>query len=118
MPETMISEKREYWLPTSALMFSHFGFAGSAGGLSGSKAMWQEPQEVPIRNGGSIEPSSSRLTCASPSLPLSPSLRLYPCQVARLPLSLTHASRLKFGLGNLRIPSAPVEVPNFRSHAD
>src|SRR5262245_6304408 len=57
MPETMISETRAYWLPTSALMFSHFGFAGSSGGLSGSNAMWQEPQLVPIRKGGSIDPS-------------------------------------------------------------
>src|SRR5687768_13649647 len=40
MPETMISEMRVYWLPTRPLMFSHFGWAGSSGGLSGSKAMW------------------------------------------------------------------------------
>jgi hypothetical protein len=61
---------RVYWLPTSPLMFSHFGFAGSAGGLSGSKAMWHEPHEVPIRNGGSIDASASLLTRWSDSMPV------------------------------------------------
>ncbi len=62
MPEPRISEMREYWLPMAPLMFSHLGWAGSLGGFSGSNAMWHEPQAVPIRNGGSIEPSARRLT--------------------------------------------------------
>ena len=64
MPDPRISEMRRYWLPIAPLMFSHFGRAGSAGGFSGSNAMWHEPQDVPIRNGGSIEPSASRRTRA------------------------------------------------------
>ncbi len=39
---------RRYWLPIAPLMFSHLGCAGSAGGFSGSNAMWHEPQDVPI----------------------------------------------------------------------
>ena len=62
---------RVYWLPTSALRFSHFGLAGSSGGLSGSNAMWQEPQDVPIRKGGSIEPSERRVAGGSPGALLS-----------------------------------------------
>ena len=65
MPEVRTSEMREYWLPWAPLMFSHFGLAGSLGGLRGSNAMWQEPQAVPMRNGGSIEPSASRLSSLS-----------------------------------------------------
>src|SRR5262245_43223937 len=60
IPEPRSSEMRRYWFPIAPLMFSHFGCAASAGGLSGSNAMWQEPQEVPIRNGGSTEPSASQ----------------------------------------------------------
>jgi len=57
MPEPRISDMRVYWLPIAPLMFDHCGCEGSCGGLSGSKAMWHEPQEMPIRNGGSMEPS-------------------------------------------------------------
>ena len=62
MPDTKISEMRRYWLPTVPLMFSHDGLAGSGGGRSGSKAMWQPPHAMPIRNGGSTDPSIRRLT--------------------------------------------------------
>src|SRR3546814_5400726 len=65
MPEASSSEMRRYWLPIAPLMLAHSGLAGSSGGLSGSKAMWQETQLVPIRNGGSIAPSASRRTCES-----------------------------------------------------
>src|SRR5262245_47513297 len=70
MPEVRISETREYWLPIAPLMFSQRGLAGSFGGFSGSNAMWHEPQLVPIRNGGSIEPSASRFIPASLDLGL------------------------------------------------
>ena len=56
---------REYWLPCAPLMFSHWGWAGSFGGLRGSNAMWHAPHAVPIRNGGSIEPSANRLSLLS-----------------------------------------------------
>jgi hypothetical protein len=65
MPDVRISETREYWLPIAPFRFSQRGLAGSCGGFSGSNAMWHEPQLVPIRNGGSIEPSASRLRVAS-----------------------------------------------------
>src|SRR6187399_66820 len=70
IPEPKSSDMREYWLPTSPLMFSHFGCAGYAGGLSGSNAMWHEPQAVPIRNGGSTEASASLLTRSSDGMPV------------------------------------------------
>ena len=56
---------RAYWLPSAPLMFSHSGWAGSFGGFSGSNEMWQEPQAMPIRNGGSIEPSARRFSAES-----------------------------------------------------
>ncbi len=62
MPEAMISELRRYWLPISSLRFSHCGWAGSFGGLSGLNAIWQAPQDMPIRKGGSIEGSERWLT--------------------------------------------------------
>jgi hypothetical protein len=74
MPEPSSSDMRVYWLPIRPLMFSHLGCAGSAGGLSGSKAMWQEPQEVPIRKGGSTEASASLLTRLSDSMPVTLSI--------------------------------------------
>jgi hypothetical protein len=74
MPEPSSSDMRVYWLPIRPLMFSHLGWAGSAGGLRGSKAMWQEPQEVPIRKGGSIEASASLLTRLSDSMPVTLSM--------------------------------------------
>ena len=41
-----------------------------------------------------------------------------PSQLPRPPFSFSHRSRSKRGLGNLRKPRAPVEVPNARSHDD
>ncbi len=77
---------REYWLPTRPLMFSHFGCAGSLGGLSGSNAMWHEPQVVPIRNGGSYEASASLLTRSSDGMPVALIICLRkPSQLARVP---------------------------------
>ena len=70
IPEPRSSDMREYWLPTRPLMFSHFGCAGSSGGLSGSNAIWHEPQVVPIRNGGSYEASASLLTRSSDGMPV------------------------------------------------
>src|SRR5690606_12426739 len=105
MPYTMISEMRVYWLPTRPLMFSHFGFAGSSGGLSGSNAMWHDPHDVPMRNGGSTEPSCSRLAGASPLFAfLSAALASYPCHDDRLPFNFTHAALSNLGFGNLRNP--------------
>jgi hypothetical protein len=75
IPEPSSSDMRVYWLPIRPLMFSHFGCAGSAGGLSGSKAMWHEPQEVPIRKGGSTEASASLLTRWSDSMPVVAAMR-------------------------------------------
>ena len=65
MPDVRTSETREYWLPSAPLRFSHCGLAGSFGGFSGSNAMWHEPHAVPIRNGGSIEPSARRFSAES-----------------------------------------------------
>ena len=59
MPDPNTSDSRLYWAPSSPLMFSGFGFAGSLGGFNGSRLMWQVPQAIPIRNGGSTEPSIS-----------------------------------------------------------
>ena len=66
MPEASICDTRLYWLPTSPSMFSHLGLLGSAGGFSGSYEMWQAPHDMPMRNGGSIEPSNKRLKRESP----------------------------------------------------
>src|SRR5512145_1357584 len=119
MPDTISSEMRRYWLPTPPLMFSHLGCSASLGGLSGSKAMWHEPQDVPIRNGGSTAPSASRLVRPSVVFGLDDSRRLKPSQVPSLPsFSSRHFSASKRGLGNLRKPSAPVEVPKARSQDD
>src|SRR3546814_20176010 len=84
MPEASSSEMRRYWLPIAPLMLAHSGLTGSSGGLSGSKAMWQEPQLVPIRNGGSIAPSASRRTCESADAGSSAICRLSPSQPERL----------------------------------
>src|SRR5512132_4063520 len=65
MPDVMISDMREYWLPMAPLMFSHFGWAASLGGFRGSNEMWHEPHAVPMRNGGSIEPSARRFMALS-----------------------------------------------------
>src|SRR6476659_8669816 len=65
IPDASISEMRTYWLPIAPLMLAQAGLAGSFGGFSGSKAIWQDPQLVPIRNGGSIAPSASMRTRAS-----------------------------------------------------
>src|SRR5215212_827740 len=62
IPEAMISELRRYWLPIRSLRFSHCGLAVSFGGLTGLNAMWQAPQDMPIRKGGSIEGSPRWLT--------------------------------------------------------
>jgi hypothetical protein len=43
---------------------------------------------------------------------------LKPDQLAVPPLSACHLAASKRGLGNLRMPSAPVEVPNLRSQAE
>ena len=42
---------RKYWLPIAETRFSHFGFSGSAGGLSGSGPTWQRPHVTPTRYG-------------------------------------------------------------------
>ena len=44
-----VRPSRIYWLPIADARFSQRGLAGSAGGFSGLKAMWQDPQETPIR---------------------------------------------------------------------
>ena len=80
--------------------------------------MWHEPHAVPIRNGGSIEPSARRLKLLSLLFGSLDELAAKPSQLARLPLSLSHRALSKRGLGNLRKPSAPVDVPNARSHDD
>ena len=102
MPEPSSSEMRRYWLPITPLMFSHLGWAGSAGGLSGSNAMWHEPQEVPMRNGGSIEPSASRRTRESADFGSADRVFANPSQLARPPFSFCQRARSKRGLGNLR----------------
>ena len=102
IPEPSSSEMRRYWLPTAPLMFSHFGRSGSAGGLSGSNAMWQEPQEVPIRNGGSIEPSASRRTRESADFGSADTVFAKPSQLARPPFAFCQRARSKRGFGNLR----------------
>src|SRR3546814_6222603 len=94
MPEASSSEMRRYWLPIAPLMLAHSGLAGSSGGLSGSKAMWQEPQLVPIRNGGSIAPSASRRTCESADAGSSDICRLEPSQLASMPLSSRQAPQI------------------------
>src|SRR5512144_1028126 len=80
--------------------------------------MWHEPQVVPIRNGGSYDASASLLTRSSDGMPVVLTICLRkPSQLATLPpFSCRHFSMSKRGFGNLRRPSAPVEVPNFKSH--
>src|SRR5262245_62054102 len=107
MPEPSSSEMRRYWLPIAPLMFSHLGWAGSAGGLSGSNAMWHEPQDVPMRNGGSIGPAASRRTresadFGSPGFGSGASVFANPSQLARPPFTFSQRARSKRGLGNLR----------------
>ena len=70
MPEPRTSDMRVYWLPIRPLMFSHCGCAVSLGGFFGSKAMWHEPQVVPMRNGGSTDASASLLTRSSEGTPV------------------------------------------------
>src|SRR3546814_11324125 len=101
MPEASSSEMRRYWLPIAPLMLAHSGLAGSSGGLSGSKAMWQEPQLVPIRNGGSIAPSARRRTCESADAGTSDLCRLYPYQMETLTLSFRQDLLSKRGFGEL-----------------
>src|SRR5688500_1041525 len=73
---------------------------------------------MPIRNGGSIEPSVSRLNGATESS-LCCTFSVYPAQVPSRPLlTFSHWDLLKLGLGNLRSPRAPVDVPNSKSQAD
>src|SRR5215203_51096 len=116
VPEAMISEERTYWLPTAPFRFSQRGLDGSLGGLSGSNAMWQAPQAMPMRNGGSIDASARWLTFMSGLLGSSESRFVSPSQVPRRPpLTFCHFAASKRGLGNLRKPRAPVEVPNARS---
>ena len=59
MPEASICETRLYSLPTRPSIFSHFGLFGSPGGFVGLYEMWQAPHAMPMRNGGSTEPSNS-----------------------------------------------------------
>ena len=119
IPEPKSSDIRVYWLPIRPLMFSHRGRAGFTGGLRGSNAMWHEPQVVPMRYGGSTDASASLLTLASEGMPVClTSFLLKPSQPAEPALSCRHFFASKRGLGNLRMPSAPVEVPNLRSHGD
>src|SRR2546423_319999 len=59
-PDPRICEKREYWFPTVPEIFSSLGLAGSLGGCSGLNAIWHDPHDMPIRNGGSTEPSRMR----------------------------------------------------------
>jgi hypothetical protein len=67
--------------------------------------MWQEPQEVPIRKGGSMEASASLLTRLSDSMPVTLSiLRLKPDQLALPPFTAAQRAASKRGLGNLRMP--------------
>ena len=74
---------------------------------------------MPIRKGGSTEASASLLTRESDSIPVVASLvASKPDQLALPPFRACHLAALKRGLGNLRMPSAPVEVPNFRSQAE
>jgi hypothetical protein len=48
---------RKYWLPIAEARFSHLGFSGSAGGLSGWGPTWHRPHVTPTRYG----PTSIRL---------------------------------------------------------
>src|SRR5262245_47251124 len=73
IPEARICDTRLNWLPTSPSMFSHFGLLESEGGFRALYEMWQAPHDMPIRNGGSIEPSNRRLVRESP-LPSSPAM--------------------------------------------
>src|SRR3546814_8471419 len=85
MPEASSSEMRRYWLPIALLLLAHSELAGSSGGLSGSKAMWKEPQLVPIRNGGSIAQSASRRTCETAAAGSYTIFRLYTSHPATQP---------------------------------
>ena len=40
---------QKYCAPTLELRFSHFGFSGSAGGLTGLGPTWQNAQDMPTR---------------------------------------------------------------------
>src|SRR5260370_32127825 len=111
-PDAMISVILVYWFPITPLMFSALGCEGSLGGLSGSKAMWHAPHDIPKYNGGSIEPSRSLEWKRSGWTSL-----LNPFHEVRSPpLTSFHFSGLNRGLGNLRIPIAPDEVPNSSPH--
>ena len=46
-----IRSTQKYCAPTLELRFSHFGFSGSAGGLTGFGPTWQKPQDMPTRYG-------------------------------------------------------------------
>jgi len=76
MPEMRISETRYVLVADQAGEVFHFGCSGSAGGLAGLKATWQEAHAVPIRNGGSIEASASLRTLKSERAGSLDSLRL------------------------------------------
>src|SRR5690349_11106501 len=117
-PDPRIWEKREYWFPTVPEICSSFGFAGSVGGCSGLNAIWQDPHDRPIKNGGSMEPSRMR-GMAGKSGFAGGMRSLYPAHVPSRPLfTLRHWSLLNRGFGNLRSPIAPVDVPNRKSQAD
>src|SRR5207244_12993772 len=70
-------------LPSEPARFCHFGFTGSAGGAIGLKAMWQAPQVMPTRYGGSYLRGSSK---NSPAF---------------------HRVRSNFGFGESRRPMTP-----------
>ena len=73
--------------------------------------MWQAPQAMPTRNGGSTEPSQSRFSRLSGLAGSGESAAAYPCQ----PPILSQAAASNRGFGNFLRPSAPVEVPKRRS---
>src|SRR5205085_3901680 len=70
-------------LPIAEARLVQRGFSGSFGGLSGLKPMWQKPQVIPIRYGGSTLAGSA----------------MY--------LFTSHVTRSNLGFLNLRRPMTP-----------
>src|SRR5918997_1280706 len=101
MPDPRSSDMRVYWLPMSPWMFSQLGFAGSAGGFRGSKAIWHEPHVVPIRNGGSTDASASLVMRSSEGTPVCCIVLRKPSHVVLPAFTWRHFPASKRGFGNL-----------------
>ena len=120
MPEPSSSDMRVYWLPIEPLMFSHFGCAGSFGGLQRierdvARAACRADQER--RLDGCVGKFADALVGRDAGL-LTSFAKAVPVRERAAIRPVCQRAASKRGLGNLRKPSAPVDVPNFRSHGD